>query len=189
MRATAGSSDLLRHLLLAAFSTRWAELGRGRTGLTRDSSSARRTSLRDTVRHQRAPPGEETHDPNPGPHEQGAQGSAARLHSASPPHSPQHHEALPAQGVSWGQAGPTQALLASLSHEHREHPRTPRSSAASGQRPRTGQPALGGRRSLCAEAGGRGDDPGRKSRRTEALSRPHWSPPCGTMNAPALFRL
>lgn len=166
MRATAGSSDFLRHLLLAAFSTRWAELGHGRTGLTRDSSSARHTSLRDAVRHQRAPP-EETHAPC-------SWGSAARLHSASPPHRPQHHEALPAQGVSWGQAGPTQALLASLSHEHREHPRT-------------GQPALGA--ACVRRPGGRGDDPGRKPRGTEAPSRPHWSPPCGTMNAPALFRL
>lgn len=140
MRATAGSSDFLRHLLLAAFSTRWAELGHGRTGLTRDSSSARHTSLRDAVKHQRAPP-EETHAPC-------AWGSAARLHSASPPHRPQHHEALPAQGVSWGQAGPTQALLASLSHEHREHPRTPRSAAASARgwgSQRSAQPVCGGR--------------------------------------------
>lgn len=93
-----------RSRLLAAFSTGWAELARGargRTGLTRDSSSARRTSLRDAVTPASSPRRRNA-QPEPRAPRAGRAGSAARLQSASPPHRPQHHEAPPARGASRG---------------------------------------------------------------------------------------
>lgn len=132
--------------------------------------------------HQRAPPGEETHNLNPGPHEQGAPAqppSFKVLHHLTAPNTTK----LPRTG---SQPGPTQAPLASLSHAHRE---APGPSAAWGARPskhpvlphprtpRSRRPALGGRRCLRAEA------TSGRPQGTEALSRPHGSAPCGTMNA------
>lgn len=99
-----------RSRLLAAFSTGWAELARGargRTGLTRDSSSARRTSLRDAVTPASSPRRRNA-QPEPRAPRAGRAGSAAQLQSASPPHRPQHHEAPPhgePAGAHAGSAG------------------------------------------------------------------------------------
>lgn len=72
-------------------------LGLGRTGSHATAPPATTPPCGNAVRHQRAPPGEETHDPNPGPHEQGVRGTAAWL---------QHCKALPARGASRGRRGP-----------------------------------------------------------------------------------